>query len=93
MPYAFTARPWELTSIETIDILDSIASTIRVETLNNKILRTLPILTEDLNEDWITNKTRFTFDSYNTQRLYYPNLNDMNISWLKSFKIINFFII
>ena len=51
MPYAFTARPWELEFVESIDVLDSMASTIRYEVANNKILRTLPVLTENLNED------------------------------------------
>lgn len=51
MPYAFTARSWELSSIETIDILDSIASSIRMDIANNKVMRILPILDENLNED------------------------------------------
>lgn len=80
MPYAFTARPWELELYESIDVLDSMASTIRYDVANNKILRTLPILTENLNEDWITNKTRFTFDAYNVQRLNYPQYNSVNVS-------------
>lgn len=64
MPYAFTARSWELSSIETIDILDSIASSVRMDIANNKVMRILPVLDETVNEDWITNKTRFIYDPY-----------------------------
>lgn len=73
-PYSFTARPWELNNIESIDVLDSLASNIRVDFLNNKIYRILPIYNKVLNEDWITNKVRFFYDSNNNQRLINPML-------------------
>lgn len=51
MPYAFVARPWDLQSIESIDVLDALASSIRVDVANNKVLRILPALSEALNEE------------------------------------------
>ena len=62
MPYAFTARSWELNSFESIDILDSLASSIRLDVANNKVMRVIPILDEFVNEEWITNKARFSYD-------------------------------
>ncbi len=64
MPYAFIARSWELFSVVSIDVLDSIASSIRVDIVNNKIVRVLPILDENVNEEWITNKARFSYDLF-----------------------------
>lgn len=62
MPFAFNARPWELAHVDTFDILDSMASSIRLDVLNNKVVRVLPILDENVNEEWITNKARFSYD-------------------------------
>jgi NADH dehydrogenase/NADH:ubiquinone oxidoreductase subunit G len=62
MPYAFNARPWELTHVDTVDILDSMASSIRLDIINNKVVRVLPVLDEAVNEEWITNKARFSYD-------------------------------
>lgn len=91
MPYAFTARPWELMSIETIDILDSMASSIRLDVVNNQVVRVLPVLNETLNEEWLTNKARFSYDALSLQRLYYPKLKIINnfivISWVKALKL------
>ena len=81
MPYTFTARPWELKSIESIDVLDAMAASIRIDVANNLVMRILPILMETLNEDWITNKTRFAFDSISIQRHYYPKIN-INGNWI-----------
>jgi len=78
MPYAFKARPWETLFYSNIDFLDSIASSIRVYVYSNKIIRILPILNESLNEEWITNKTRFSYDSLLINRIYYPKLNLYN---------------
>lgn len=64
MPYAFTARSWELSNFESIDILDSLASSIRVDVANNKVMRIVPLLDEQVNEEWITNKARFSYDLY-----------------------------
>lgn len=93
-PFAFTARSWELNNLESIDILDSVASSIRVDFLNNKIYRVLPIYDRNLNEDWITNKIRFSYDCQNVQRLIYPlfkiNNNWININWINIFYLFFF---
>jgi len=92
MPYAFSARPWELKSIESIDILDSLASSIRLDIINNNVIRVLPVLTESINEDWLTNKARFSFDVLNTQRITMPSINIDNnniyTSWIKALTLI-----
>lgn len=91
MPYAFSARPWELTSIESIDILDALASSIRMDVVNNQIVRILPCINENLNEEWITNKARFSYDALTLQRFYYPKikigLNLVTVSWYKGLMI------
>lgn len=74
MPFAFTARPWELSSIESIDVLDSVASSIRLDVANNKVMRILPRLSEEVNEEWITNKARFSYDSFSLQRNSFPRV-------------------
>jgi NADH-quinone oxidoreductase chain G len=93
-PFAFTARPWELNSLESIDIFDSMASSIRIDYLNNKVYRILPVYDKYINEDWITNKIRFVYDSQKIQRLNYPlyKFNDVfiNISWNFSFFLFFF---
>ena len=71
-PFAFTSRPWELKSYNSIDILDSLHSNIRVDVRGTKIMRILPRINYDLNEDWITDKIRFSYDSFRRQRLYDP---------------------
>ena len=71
-PYAFTARPWELTKTESIDVMDAVGSNIRVDTRGNEVLRVLPRLNEDINEEWISDKTRFACDGLRRQRLDRP---------------------
>lgn len=71
-PYAFTARPWELTSFESIDILDSFNSNIKVDVKGNVIMRILPKVNEYLNEEWITDYIRFSYDSFRKERLTFP---------------------
>jgi NADH dehydrogenase (ubiquinone) Fe-S protein 1 len=71
-PYAFRARPWELRSFETFDIIDSIGSRIRVDIRGTEILRILPSQSEEINEDWITDRTRFSYDGLRLQRLHAP---------------------
>lgn len=68
-PYAFTARPWEVKSVETIDISDSIGTNIKINFKETKILRILPALNDNLNEEWISDKTRFSFDGLNCRRV------------------------
>ena len=71
-PYAFTARPWELTKTESIDIHDAVGSNIRVDAKGSKVMRILPRLNEDINEEWISDKTRFACDGLNMQRIDQP---------------------
>ncbi|WP_420547140.1 NADH-quinone oxidoreductase subunit NuoG [Curvivirga sp.] len=71
-PYAFNARPWELKKTETIDVLDAVGSNIRVDARGNEVLRVLPRLNEDVNEEWISDKTRYACDGLKNQRLDRP---------------------
>jgi NADH-quinone oxidoreductase subunit G len=71
-PYAFVARPWELRKTETIDVMDAVGSNIRVDARGNEVLRVLPRLNEDVNEEWISDKTRFACDGLRRQRLDRP---------------------
>ena len=71
-PYAFVARPWELTKTETIDVMDAVGSNIRVDARGGEVLRVLPRLNEEINEEWISDKTRFASDGLRRQRLDRP---------------------
>ncbi len=71
-PYAFHARPWELTKTESIDVMDAVGSNIRVDTRGNEVMRVLPRLNEDVNEEWISDKTRYACDGLRRQRLDRP---------------------
>ena len=75
-PYQFTARPWEIRKTETIDIFDAVGSNIRVDTRGDEVMRILPRLHEDINEEWISDKTRFAYDGLKRQRLDRPYLRD-----------------
>jgi len=75
-PYAFNARPWELTKTETIDVMDAVGSNIRVDTRGREVLRILPVLHEDVNEEWISDKTRFIWDGLRSQRLDKPYIRE-----------------
>ncbi len=71
-PYAFKARPWELIKTESIDVMDAVGSAIRVDTRGREVMRIMPRLNEAVNEEWISDKTRFIFDGLKTQRLDRP---------------------
>lgn len=71
-PYAFKARSWELGKTETIDVLDAVGSNITVNTRGLEVMRVLPRLNEDINEEWISDKTRFAYDGLKMQRLDQP---------------------
>lgn len=93
-PYSFKARSWELKKKEGIDILDSIGSNIKIDIFNNEIVRILPKTNFNINKEWISNKTRYCFDSLKYQRLKYPLLKDNKnkfhkISWLQALNLIN----
>jgi len=71
-PYAFAARPWELRKTESIDVMDAVGSNIRVDARGGEVMRILPRLHEDVNEEWISDKTRFVYDGLKRQRLDRP---------------------
>ncbi|WP_425996073.1 NADH-quinone oxidoreductase subunit NuoG [Caulobacter sp. DWR1-3-2b1] len=71
-PYAFEARPWELTKTESVDVMDALGSAIRVDARGNAVLRVLPRVNEDVNEEWISDKTRYAVDGLQRQRLDRP---------------------
>jgi len=71
-PYAFVARPWELKKTETIDVMDALGSNIRVDARGSEVMRVLPRLNEDVNEEWISDKTRYACDGLRRQRLDRP---------------------
>jgi NADH-quinone oxidoreductase subunit G len=71
-PYAFTARPWELSKTQSVDIMDAVGSSIRIDTRGREVLRILPRTNDDINEEWISDKTRHVVDGLRTQRLDQP---------------------
>lgn len=71
-PFAFTARSWELTKTESIDVLDAVGSAIRVDARGPQVMRVLPRLHEDINEEWLADKSRFSYDGLRRQRLDRP---------------------
>ena len=91
-PYVFEARPWELKKTETIDVMDAVGSNIRVDTYDWEVKRVLPIINEDINEEWISDKTRYACDGIKNQRLDTPYIKSKNgiekISWDEANKII-----
>ena len=91
-PYVFEARPWELKKTETIDVMDAIGSNIRVDTYGWEVKRVLPRINEDINEEWISDKTRYACDGLLNQRLDTPyikyNGRFEKASWKEVFNII-----
>ena len=75
-PYAFTARPWELDKTETIDVMDALGSNIRVDTKGREVMRILPRNHDGVNEEWISDKTRFVWDGLRRQRLDQPYVHN-----------------
>ena len=75
-PYAFTARPWELTKTESIDVMDALGSSIRVDTKGREVMRFLPLNHDGTNEEWISDKTRFVWDGLRRQRLDTPYVRE-----------------
>jgi NADH-quinone oxidoreductase subunit G len=91
-PYAFQARPWELGKTESIDVMDAVGSNIRVDTRGREVQRILPRVNEAVNEEWISDKTRFIWDGLRTQRLDQPYIRDNGrlrpASWTEAFEAI-----
>ena len=75
-PYAFTARPWELSKTESIDVMDALGSNIRVDTKGREVMRMLPRNHDGVNEEWISDKTRFVWDGLRRQRLDTPYIRE-----------------
>jgi len=92
-PYAFTARPWELMKTETIDVMDALGSNIRVDTKGREVMRILPRNHDEVNEEWISDKTRFVWDGLRRQRLDQPYVRKGGklkpATWDEAFSAIN----
>jgi len=91
-PYAFAARPWELTKTESIDVMDALGSAIRIDTRGSEVMRILPRGNDDINEEWISDKTRHVVDGLRTQRLDQPYLRENGrlraATWPEAFSAI-----
>ncbi|KAJ3222832.1 hypothetical protein HK099_001849 [Clydaea vesicula] len=91
-PYSFTNRPWELKSTESIDALDAVGSNIKIDSRGLEVMRILPRLNDDINEEWISDKTRFAYDGLKTQRLEVPLIRKgeefVPVTWPEALKHI-----
>jgi NADH-quinone oxidoreductase subunit G len=91
-PYAFAARPWELNKTESIDVMDALGSAIRIDTRGSEVMRILPRTNEDINDEWISDKTRHVVDGLRAQRLDQPYLREAGklrpATWAEAFKAI-----
>ncbi|HEY5127962.1 MAG TPA: NADH-quinone oxidoreductase subunit NuoG, partial [Bradyrhizobium sp.] len=91
-PYAFAARPWELNKTQSIDVMDALGSAIRIDTRGREVMRILPRSNDDVNEEWISDKTRHVVDGLRTQRLDQPYLRTNGrlrpASWKEAFAAI-----
>ena len=92
-PYAFTARPWELSKTESVDVMDALGSNIRIDARGSQVMRVLPRLNEDINEEWISDKTRYAIDGLRRQRLDQPYMRGSDgrlapVSWDEAFSKI-----
>ncbi len=90
-PYSLTARAWEMTKTQTIDVMDAVGSHIRVDSFGSQVMRVLPRLRDDINEEWISDKSRFSYDALGLQRLDRPWLRVdgrlVPVSWQKAFEV------
>src|SRR5271169_4531562 len=91
-PYAFAARPWELNKTESVDVMDAVGSAIRIDTRGSEVMRILPRINDDINDEWISDKTRHVVDGLRTQRLDQPYLRENGslrpASWSEAFSAI-----
>src|SRR4030081_631381 len=91
-PYAFAARPWELNKTESIDVMDALGSAIRIDTRGREVMRILPRINDDVNEEWISDKTRHVVDGLRAQRLDQPYVREQGrlriASWPAAFAAI-----
>jgi NADH-quinone oxidoreductase subunit G len=91
-PYAFNARPWELTKTESVDVMDALGSAIRVDARGPAVLRVLPRTNDEINEEWISDKTRFACDGLSRQRLDRPMVREggrlLPVSWPEALAVV-----
>jgi NADH-quinone oxidoreductase subunit G len=91
-PYAFVARPWELRKTESVDVLDAVGSNIRIDSRGSQVLRILPRLNEAVNEEWISDKTRFAIDGLVRQRLDRPYIRSdghlHEVDWREALELV-----
>ncbi|MCF8475892.1 MAG: NADH-quinone oxidoreductase subunit NuoG [Pseudolabrys sp.] len=91
-PYAFAARPWELIKTQSVDVMDALGSAIRIDTRGREVMRILPRINDDVNEEWISDKTRHVVDGLRTQRLDQPYLRENGrlrpATWKEAFALI-----
>ncbi|HZL29558.1 MAG TPA: NADH-quinone oxidoreductase subunit NuoG [Pseudolabrys sp.] len=91
-PYAFAARPWELTKTQSVDVMDALGSAIRIDTRGSEVMRILPRTNDDVNEEWISDKTRHVVDGLRTQRLDQPYVREKGklrpATWKEAFALI-----
>src|SRR5580692_2505360 len=91
-PYAFAARPWELDKTESIDVMDAVGSAIRIDTRGREVMRILPRVNDEVNEEWISDKTRHVVDGLRAQRLDQPYIREAGrlrpASWRDAFDAI-----
>ncbi len=91
-PYAFSARPWELTKTESVDVMDAVGSAIRIDSRGREVMRILPRNNDDVNEEWISDKTRHVVDGLRTQRLDQPyvrvNGRLTPATWAQAFDVV-----
>ncbi len=91
-PYAFEARPWELSKTESIDVMDALGSAIRVDARGNEVMRVLPRTNDEVNEEWISDKTRYACDGLMRQRLDTPYVRDGGklraATWAEAFEVV-----
>ena len=91
-PYVFEARPWELKKTESIDVMDAVGSSIRIDTYGWEVKRILPKNNDDINEEWISDKTRYACDGLKNQRLDKPyikkNGNFEKVNWTEAYSFL-----
>lgn len=91
-PYAFKARPWELTKTQSIDVMDALGSNIRIDTRGREVMRILPVVNDAVNEEWISDKTRQVVDGLKSRRLDKPLVRKAGkltpVSWAEAFAVV-----
>lgn len=92
-PYAFQARPWELRNVDSVDVMDGIGASVRIHTRGMQVMRVTPLTNDFVNEEWISDKSRYSYDALRVQRLVNPLIRDLNgdlrkISWQEALQVV-----